>query len=891
MQTVKNITIYTLSLLVLVGLGGISATKVYAVDASEIQQRCQNITPQQRQMAKAAGYDVDSLCSQARNSAKNSQPTQDVQTVVPRNSSVTTNDRGVIESAQFQSKSNQTQLPASDDKTLKPYGYDLFAGVPTTFAPVTNIPIPVDYVVGPGDSFQVDLLGKLSQSHELRVNRDGKINFPELGPIAVAGLKFSEAKQLISERVNQQMIGVRAIVTLGELRSIRVFILGEAHQPGSYTVSSLSTITNALFVSGGVKEIGSLRNIQLKRNGKTVTTLDLYDLLQRGDTSNDVRLLPGDVIFIPPVGKTAAIEGEVKRPAIYELTQQDSLKELIKIAGGYSAEAYPNISHITRKNKKGFTTVVDVDLSEQKLGQTRLNNGDRVKISTVLEELENVVTLSGTFHRPRSVQWSKGLKLSDLITSVKDFKEDTDLNIALVVRKEMPLRQISVLHFELNALLAGDKSQDLELQPMDEVMTFSWYSLKKLSSFEKELNELEQKKEKVKMLERLEYEESKGSLVLEAGEAEKKSDELIELVKNKSPRSRVLDPLVKKLKEQNHNGGLVNLVDISGNIRFPGTYPLTEGMTVRDLILLAGGLKEASYLGNAEITRRDLTSQETATIAHINVNLLEELTNVKNFELQPKDKLAVYATPEYSDNLAITLEGEVRFPGLYEFKRGETLSQVIARAGGFTSMAHIQASVFTREDLKQREQKQLDDLKARMREDIAASELENAEAGKGGAIQDAEKLLNALSNTEALGRLVISLEDIMTGTSQDLQLRDGDRLIVPTFRQEISVVGEVQHSTSHIFSNEWTLDDYLESSGGMTSRADDDRIYVVRADGSVFLPNQSGWLSHQNEMLQAGDTIVVPLDTDRIKSLTLWTNVSQIVYQLALGAAAINNLK
>ena len=236
------------------------------------------------------------------------------------------------------------------------------------------------------------------------------------------------------------------------------------------------------------------------------------------------------------------------------------------------------------------------------------------------------------------------------------------------------------------------------------------------------------------------------------------------------------------------------------------------------------------------------------------------------------------------------MKAKFAFPGLYEFKQGETLSQVITRAGGFTSMAYIQAALFTRADLKKQETKRLEELREKMREDIAASELEDAAAGRGSSLKDAESLLNALSETEALGRLVISLEDIVTGKKDDIQLKDGDRLIVPTFRQEVSVIGEVQHSTSHIYNDDWTLDDYLEKSGGLTNRADDDRIYVVKADGSVFLPNQSGWLTHQNDMLSPGDTIVVPLDTDRIKSLTLWTNVSQIIYQLALGAAAINNL-
>lgn len=217
---------------------------------------------------------------------------------------------------------------------LKPYGYDLFVGSPTTFAPVTEIPIPNNYTLGPGDVLRVQLWGKENQQLELPVSRDGTVSFPQSGPQTVAGLTFDQARQQIKKRVSEQYIGVQASVSLGELRSMRVFVLGEARNAGSYTVSSLSTITNALYVSGGIKRTGSLRKIQHKRDGKLVGELDLYDLLLAGDTSDDNRLQPGDVIFIPPVGDRVGIEGEVYRPALYELKNDTNLQELVNLAGG-----------------------------------------------------------------------------------------------------------------------------------------------------------------------------------------------------------------------------------------------------------------------------------------------------------------------------------------------------------------------------------------------------------------------------------------------------------------------------------------------------------------------------------------------------------------------------
>jgi protein involved in polysaccharide export with SLBB domain len=268
---------------------------------------------------------------------------------------------------------------------LQTFGYSLFEQR-GAFARASDISVPVDYVVGPGDTVNVQLFGSENAEYFLAVSREGTINFPEIGPISVLGLSFAELRDTINERVAQQMIGVRASVTLGDLRSIQVFVLGDVRRPGSYTVNGLATITNALFASGGVEPIGSLRNITLRRGTDVVTTLDLYDLLLRGDTSDDVRLQAGDAIFVPPVGPTITIDGEVRRPAIYEVRNEQSVGALLALAGGASANADRRAVKLERVVAGRGRTVRDLDVSSNDV-QVGVQDGDVLRVLSTLDQL------------------------------------------------------------------------------------------------------------------------------------------------------------------------------------------------------------------------------------------------------------------------------------------------------------------------------------------------------------------------------------------------------------------------------------------------------------------------------------------------------------------------
>lgn len=734
-----------------------------------------------------------------------------------------------------------TRLPLEPIGTeaLKPFGYDLFSGVPSTFAPATDVPVPSEYVVGPGDTIEVQLIGNTKGRYALVVGRDGRINFPELGPISVGGRRFDEVREDLERRVPEQMIGTQASVTIGELRSIRVFVLGDAEVPGSYTVSGLSTITNALFYSGGVKRIGSLRNIQLKRNGRTVTTLDLYDLLLRGDTSADARLLPGDVIFIPPVGPTVSLAGEVRRPAIYELKQESTAEQLVALGGGLTAQADPALATLERVNDSRQRVTVNVNLTQEQGRATALRSGDLLKIPAIRPVLENSVTLSGHVYRPGEFEYREGMRLLDVIPTIDELKPNADHDYILVRRELPPDRYVTVFSASLTEALANPTSAaNFELAPRDQIHVFD----------------------------------------LESG------------------RDRIVQPLMRELRMQARIGEPTREVSVSGRVKVPGRYPLEPGMRLFDLLRAGGGLSEAAYGGQAELTRYTIGENDARKAELIEIDLRAALQGdaAANIPLQPFDHVVIKEVPLWASQEEVEIGGEVRFPGKYPIQRGETLRSLLQRAGGLTDFAFAEGAVFTRRELRERERQQIETLATRMQSDLTQLSLQAAsETGRASdALSVGQSLLATLRATEPVGRLVIDIDRAMAatpGSEHDIVLKDGDRLLIPRVTQEVTVIGEVQSSTSHLYDANLSRDDYINMSGGMTPRADDERIYVVRANGSVEVRERASWFDRGGTNIKPGDTIVVPLDTERMRPLPFWQAVTSIVYNLAVAAAAVGS--
>jgi protein involved in polysaccharide export with SLBB domain len=733
------------------------------------------------------------------------------------------------------------------DEGAKPFGYDLFHGVPSTFAPVKDIQVPIDYVVGPGDTFNIQLYGNEVASYSLTVGRDGRINFPKLGPILVSGMGFDSARAALEHRVAKQLMGTQVSVTMGDLRSIRVFVLGEAEKPGSYTVSGLSTMTNALFVSGGVKEIGSLRNIQLKRNGRLVSVLDLYDLLLHGDTSGDRQLMPGDVIFIPPIGLTAMVYGAVRRPAIYELKNEKTAEQLLEMAGGLSPDADDRLAQLQRIAPSQMREMRNIDLATSGGRNTELINGDQLRVLAIRPTLENSVVLSGAVFRPGAYQFRAGLRLTDIVSSFDELQPNADRHYVMIRREVPPEEKVEALSANLEqALAARGSAADPQLQPRDKII-------------------------------------------------------VLDLT---ATRARTVAPIVADLELQATAAHPAQVTSILGEIRVPGRYPLEPSMRVSDLIRAGGSLEDSAYAGEAELNRYEIDGSERETkLIPVNLTAIRRGEPGADIELRPYDVLVVKKTPQWEPPGSIVINGEVRFPGKYPIHRGETLSSALRRAGGLTDLSFSDGAVFIREELKKREADQLELLGNRLQSDLAALSLEAiataaATTGGGGnsagqALAVGQQLIDQLRNTKPVGRLVINIHQVTAGQPGgpgDVLLRNGDVLLIPKRTQEITILGEVQSPTSHIYRPGLTRDDYIGMSGGTTQKADKSRIYVVRANGDV-LAGRSGWFRRtQNFDMRPGDTIVVPLDTERVKGLPLWTSVTTIIYNLAVALLAVHSV-
>jgi protein involved in polysaccharide export with SLBB domain len=741
-----------------------------------------------------------------------------------------------IQLLQRQELEKQTEeFAKSQSDLIKPFGYDLFASDPSTFAPGNEVPIPSDYIIGPGDLIDVQLFGQRNDSFSLDISREGMLNFPGIGPIQAfeKGTSFLELKNHLKEKIREHLgEGVQSSISLGAFRSIRIFLLGEVIKQGAYTVSALSTTINALLSCGGIKETGSLRTIQLKRAGKVISTLDLYDLLLAGDTSADQPLQPGDVIFVPVVQKQITLSGSVRRPAKYEILGGETLEGVLQLAGGPSDRSALDMIRLERIDKNYRPVVRNLNFRSAK--NEKVLAGDQISIGFAGSQVRNVVSLVGATEKAGDFEWKDGLLLTDLISSPEDLSPDVDLNYGLIRRKSKD-GTIHCLTF-LPSDLFHSRPKEISLHTQDMVYFFL-----------------------------------------------------------RAPRDEALWSLLEQLSKQSQSGQFSKIVRISGEVHFPGQYPYTDSMVLGDLLRAAGGTKDSAYLSEAEITRVGINEQDKAFIEHLKINhvVFSDSNRTQKYSIKPYDSLSIKPIPLWKEGESVEIIGEVNFPGTYSIKNGETLSDVLKRAGGLTDQAFPDGAVFSRENLREKEDDQRERLITQLEADLATTTLTATNPQDAAQAQAAaQAMLSRLRDQKSQGRLVIDLSEITSNREgADLLVKDGDSLVVPSIPYAVSVSGEVQFPSSHIFQEGLDVNDYLNRSGSYTQNADKSRTFVVKANGSVMTQGSNGWFgkSSGRGSISAGDVIVVPIDLKQTRWLENLSYGTQIVYQLAVAAAAVNS--
>jgi protein involved in polysaccharide export with SLBB domain len=707
----------------------------------------------------------------------------------------------------------QMLVETSLGKRLPLFGYNLFEGVPSTFAPLDRVPVPANYVIGPGDELLVRAWGQIDVDARVIVDRDGRIYLPKVGSVSVAGISYEQLPDRLKTAVGHVFRNFDLQVSIGQLRSIQIFVVGHARRPGSYTISSLSTLVNALFASGGPSVRGSMRHIQLKRDNRVVTDFDLYELLLKGDKSKDIGLLPGDVIFIPPVGPQVALAGSVNFPAIYELHSTASLGEELEIAGGLTSVADGDRAIVERVANHTTRKVEEFRLDAAGKEHV-LNDGDLIRIFSISPRFDNAVTLRGNVAEPGRYPFQAGMRIRDLIPN-REF---------LLTRA-----------FWDNQNAKGKSTVDRTI--------------------------------------------GKGvdlTLVKE-----------VDLT-----QGREADSSSAKLAEKNSDW-------------HDKTTLVTGQAELRNLVKRDAADINWDY---AVVERISPTDMSTILIPFSLGKAILENNDADNIQLQAGDVITIFsqrdlAVPHEHRSKFVRLEGEFLAPGVYRVNPGETLRSLIARTGGLTTQAYVFGAQFTRETTREQQQASLDQLARDLEMEAKHLAINTVTArpdqsqGLQAQMEAQRSMIDKLREIKATGRIVLEVKPSQDGIEAfpEMALEDGDSLIVPHKPSTVSVVGSVYNQSAFLFSDRSRVMEYVKRAGGGTRDADMKHVYVVRADGSVLSgANISGlWSGGGLSAVRSlpGDTVFVPTRLDKGSFMRSFKDWTQVLSQLALGAAAINVLK
>jgi len=784
-----------------------------------------------------------------------------------------------------------------------------------------DLPVGPDYVVGPGDSLSVDLWGSVSQRLVRLVDREGRIALPETSPLLVTGKSLAEVQLDVQHAMRSAFRDVSADVSVSRLRTVRVYVVGEVAHAGAYDISSLSTPLNALFAAGGVTAGGSLRALKHYRGKELIEQVDAYDLLLHGIRSDLKRLENGDTLLVPPIGPQATVDGMVRRSAVYELLDETSLAQVLELAGGILPTAALRHIEVQRLEAHEKRTMLSLDLSSsdsaelnKELESFKVQDGDQVHIFPMAQYNEDAIYLQGHVLRPGRYSYKPGMKLTDLIASYDDLLPEPAPHYAEIIRLNPPDFHPTIESFDIQAALANPASAPI-LKPLDTVRIFSRYDFERPPEISVggevhnpgtyRTSGQGHLRDAIYLAGGITPDAALDSAQLFRTQADGSmkilSVDLGEALAGNPVDNIILQPRDRLLIHRALAKVDAPTVDIRGEVAKPGHYPLTSNMRVEDLVRVAGGLKRSADADSADLTR---FAAGNGGSERLEVKLAAALSGDvnENVSLKNGDVLAIRQIPQWNDlGASVTVKGEVQHPASYGVEPGERLSSVLKRCNGFTPEAYPYGAVLLRQEVREVEMKSHLELVNRLKaeQDYLKAMPESDDGQKQAkltAIAQTDTTLEQLEATPPVGRVVIHIpSDLkhLAKTPADIQLRDGDVLIIPKKANYVVVSGQVFNPTAVSYVPGRSAKWYLSQSGGFTQIADKSAVFVLRADGSVLsAKNNSGfWFGDpMSSVLKPGDSIVVPEKAPKLapRNWTALMQAAQVASSAALTVAYIH---
>ena len=695
--------------------------------------------------------------------------------------------------------------PSTQDlaRSNQVFGRNIFNTRNLTFEPSVNIATPLNYRLGPGDEVIIDIWGASQNTIRQQISPDGTINIQKIGPVNLNGLTIAEANDYLKKTLNKIYNGLNNTndptsdirLTLGSIRTIQINVMGEVVQPGTYSLSSFSTVFHALYRAGGVSDIGSLRNVQLVRNGKNIATIDVYQFIMKGHIQDDIRLQEGDVVIVPAYDVLVKIDGKVKRPMRFEMKKDENLSTLISYAGGFDADAYTRSLRVVRQNGQEYevNTVKDLDYSVYKM-----RNGDVVTAEAILNRFTNKLEIRGAVYRPGIYQLNGKLNtVRELVNEAQGLTGDAFLNRAVLYRQREDLTT-EVIPVDIKAIMDGT-SPNIILAKNDILYIPSIHDL-----------------------------EDRGDVV------------------------------------------------IHGEVAKPDSYPYADNMTLEDLIIQAGGLREAASVVRVDVSRRIRNPHSTVdndTIGRTYTFSLKEgfvVDGTPGFVLQPYDEVYVRRSPGYQAQQNVVVEGEILFGGSYAMtSREERLSDLINKAGGTTNYAYLRGAKLTRV----------------------------ATAGEKKRMGDVIRLMSRQLGEAMMDSLGVRVEDHFTvgidlekaianpGSASDLVLREGDVVFIPKNTNTVTINGAVMVPNTVSYMAGKNIDYYLNQAGGYSDNAKKSKKFIVYMNGQVTKVKGSG-----KKQIEPGCEIIVPSKSKKRTNMGEILGYATSFSSLGMMIASIANL-